>query len=69
MTDHLSLLDVQSILIHRSHVIYISTSYYVSVSTPVVAAKSKYVTIKVMLLFIQWYAKLYYVLPSGYISR
>ena len=66
LTDHLSLLGVQSILTHCSHV-------YVSVSTPVVAdclAKPKYVTLKVTFGYCLYCGmqKLYYVLPSGYIS-
>ena len=64
LTDHLSLLGVQSILIHCSHVIaHMSLQHYVSVSTPVVAdclAKPKYVTLKVTFgycLYYTWYAE------------
>ena len=68
LTDHLGLLGVQSILIHRSHVI---AALYISVSTPDCLAKPKYVTLKVTFGYCLYCGmqKLHYVLPSGYISR
>ena len=70
LTDHLSLLGVQSILIHA----HMSLQHYISVSTPVVAdclAKPKYVTLKVTFGYCLYCGtqKLYYVLHSGYIHK
>ena len=63
-----------------SSIAHISLQHYVSVSIPVAAdclaalifAKPKYVMLKIMFGYCRLYCgmqKLYYVLPSGYVSR